>query len=106
MQDHHAVLAGVRGIDRGTHIAGPAAATEMSDFGAEVIKIERPPHGDPYRYLSLLPAMPAASRPYCWILTSRNERSLALNLAGEAGRRCCSGSWRRPTSSSPVTSQT
>ncbi len=86
MQGHHGVLAGVRVIDCGTFIAGPAAATVMSDFGAEVIKIERPPFGDPYRYLSLLPGMPVSPHLYCWILTGRNKRSLALNLAEEAGR--------------------
>ena len=36
------VLSGLRVIDCGTYVAGPAAATIMSDFGAEVIKIERP----------------------------------------------------------------
>ena len=47
------ILSGLRVIDCGTYIAAPAAATILSDFGAEVIKIERPPHGDPYRYLRL-----------------------------------------------------
>ena len=36
-------------IDCASFIAGPAAATVMSDFGAEVIKIEPPGAGDPYR---------------------------------------------------------
>ena len=45
------ILSGLRVIDCGTYIAGPAAAAILSDFGAEVIKIERPPYGDPYRYL-------------------------------------------------------
>jgi formyl-CoA transferase len=80
------ILAGLRVIDCGTYIAGPAAATVMSDFGAEVIKIERPPHGDPYRYLPLVPGMPEGNTDYCWILDGRNKRSLALNLATEAGR--------------------
>jgi crotonobetainyl-CoA:carnitine CoA-transferase CaiB-like acyl-CoA transferase len=48
MTDHKNILSGLRVIDCGTYIAGPAAATILSDFGAEVIKIERPPHGDPY----------------------------------------------------------
>jgi len=33
------ILSGLRVIDCGTYIAGPAAATIMSDFGAEVIKM-------------------------------------------------------------------
>jgi len=80
------ILSGIRVIDCGTYIAAPAAATVMSDFGAEVIKIERPPFGDPYRYLSQNPAMPVSDLHYCWILDGRNKKSLALNLARDEGR--------------------
>ncbi len=80
------VLSGLRVIDCGTYIAGPAAAVVLSDFGAEVIKIERPPYGDPYRYLPQVPGMPVSEQNYCWILDGRNKKSVALNLADEAGR--------------------
>ncbi|MBZ5612134.1 MAG: CoA transferase, partial [Acidobacteriia bacterium] len=42
MSDSTNILSGIRVIDCGTYIAAPAAAVVMSDFGAEVIKIERP----------------------------------------------------------------
>lgn len=58
----------------------------LGDFGAEVIKVERPPYGDPYRYMSRVPAMPTCDLNYCWILDNRNKKSLALNLGEEAGR--------------------
>ena len=80
------ILSGLRVIDCGTYIAGPAAAAILSDFGAEVIKIERPPYGDPYRYLSLVPGMPVSDKNYCWILDDRNKKSLALNLTDEEAR--------------------
>ena len=80
------LLSGIRVIDCGTYIAAPAAAVIMSDFGAEVIKIERPPMGDPYRYLSLVPGMPVSDKLYCWIATGRNKKSVGLNLESEAGR--------------------
>jgi crotonobetainyl-CoA:carnitine CoA-transferase CaiB-like acyl-CoA transferase len=80
------VLRGIRVIEFATYIAAPAAATAMSDFGAEVIKIERLPAGDPYRYLSFLPLMPVSDRNYCWILTGRNKRSLGLDVARPEGR--------------------
>jgi len=80
------LLSGLRVIDCGTYIAGPAAATMMSDFGAEVIKIERPQGGDPYRQLSYLPGMPVSEHNYCWLLDARNKKSLALDLRDEAGR--------------------
>jgi crotonobetainyl-CoA:carnitine CoA-transferase CaiB-like acyl-CoA transferase len=80
------ILAGLRVIDCGTYIAGPAAAAILSDFGAEVIKIERPPYGDPYRYLPTVPGMPVSDKNYCWILDDRNKKSLALNLSDEEAR--------------------
>jgi crotonobetainyl-CoA:carnitine CoA-transferase CaiB-like acyl-CoA transferase len=79
-------LSGIRVIDCGTYIAAPAAAVVMSDFGADVIKIERPPYGDPYRYLSLVPGMPLSPQYYCWTLTGRNKRSVALDLNDAAAR--------------------
>ena len=42
-------LAGVKVIELGQLIAGPFAAKTLSDFGAEVIKIEAPDGGDPLR---------------------------------------------------------
>ena len=80
------ILSGIRVIDAGTYIAGPSAATVLSDFGADVIKIERPPAGDPYRALYKLPGMPVSAEDYCWLLDARNKRSLALDLNDAAGR--------------------
>jgi formyl-CoA transferase len=42
-------LAGVRVIELASYVAGPYAGALLSDLGAEVIKVEVPPHGDPYR---------------------------------------------------------
>ncbi|HLJ15467.1 MAG TPA: CoA transferase [Bryobacteraceae bacterium] len=80
------ILSGLRVIDCGSYIAGPAAAIVMADFGAEVIKIERPPHGDPYRFLTRVPGMPVSDVNYCWLLDARNKKSVALNLGDAAGR--------------------
>ncbi len=85
MNEQSNILSGLRVIDCGTYIAGPSTATIMADFGAEVIKIERPPYGDPYRHLSFLPGMPISDLNYCWLLDARNKKSLALNLQDEAG---------------------
>src|SRR5450755_3215508 len=80
------IFTGLKVIDCATYIAAPAAATALADFGADVIKIERPPHGDPYRYLSLVPGMAVSEHQYCWILESRLKRSLALDLNQDAAR--------------------
>ena len=80
------LFAGLKVIDCGSYIAGPAAATVMSDFGAEVIKIEPPGIGDPYRTPGQPPAGNRAPVNPNWLVDSRNKKSLALNLATEAGR--------------------
>ena len=43
------VLEGVRILERGTFITGPAAAMFLAHMGADVVKIERPKTGDPFR---------------------------------------------------------
>ena len=78
------IFDGLKVIDCASFIAGPAAATVMSDFGAEVIKIEPPGMGDAYRRR----AVPVPERPLNpgFILDSRNKKSLALDLRVAAGR--------------------
>ena len=58
----------------------------LSDFGADVIKIEPPGAGDPYRNLVNLPGYPTSPHNYAWMLESRNKRSLALDLAKPEGK--------------------
>ena len=79
------LLGGIRVVEVGTFIAGPAAATVMTDFGAEVTKIEAPGIGDPYRYLHTIKPMPESEQDYCWILDGRNKKSVVVNLKSEAG---------------------
>ena len=77
---------GLKVLDCSSFIAAPAAATILSDFGADVIKIESPGAGDPYRAVPSLPTMPQATANYAWLLASRNKRGLALNLAKPAAQ--------------------
>jgi formyl-CoA transferase len=79
-------LDGIKVLEVGSWIAGPAAATIMSDFGAEVIKVEPPGAGDPYRQLSRRPGMPLCEHNYSWLLDSRNKKSLALDVTRPEGR--------------------
>lgn len=80
------VLEGIRVVEVATFVFGPAAATVMSDFGADVVKVENPRGGDPYRYLRELPPLPRCDQNYCWLLDSRNKRSVAADLKTDAGR--------------------
>ena len=80
------ILDGIRVVEVATFVAGPAAGTVMADFGADVIHVEPPGIGDPYRYLSSLKPLPVSEHNYPWMLDSRNKKSLALDLKSEAGR--------------------
>jgi crotonobetainyl-CoA:carnitine CoA-transferase CaiB-like acyl-CoA transferase len=77
---------GLKVIDCASFIAGPAAATILSDFGADVIKIEPPGWGDPYRMLSQARGSPNPAQSPNWLLDGRNKRSLALDLSEPRGR--------------------
>ncbi|MGW9028796.1 CaiB/BaiF CoA transferase family protein [Streptomyces sp. NPDC055722] len=78
------VLTGLKVLDASTFIAAPAAATMLSDFGADVIKIEPPGRGDPQRLLSSVPPSPQAQANYGWHLANRNKRGMVINLKSPA----------------------
>jgi crotonobetainyl-CoA:carnitine CoA-transferase CaiB-like acyl-CoA transferase len=80
------IFAGLKVLDCASFIAAPAAATVLSDFGAEVIKIEPPGSGDPYRNLPNLPGYPISPHNFAWLLESRNKRSIALDLSRPEGK--------------------
>jgi len=73
-------------LDCASFVAGPAAATILSDFGARVIKIEPPGAGDSYRQLIHMPGTPISDRDYYWTLDNRNKESLALDLKQAGGQ--------------------
>ncbi len=66
-------------VDAASYLAAPGAATVLADFGADVVKIE-PLQGDGYRLL--VGPYPV---PYHWQLTSRNKKSIALDLRSDKG---------------------
>lgn len=75
-------LAGLRILDVGTNIAGPFGATLLADFGAEVIMIEPPKGGDPFR--NMAPVYEGKS--LTWVVLARNKKSVTLNLKTEKGQ--------------------
>jgi crotonobetainyl-CoA:carnitine CoA-transferase CaiB-like acyl-CoA transferase len=80
------VFDGLKVIDCASFIAGPAAATVMSDFGAAVIKIEPLGAGDPYRRRATPPIGPGLAGNPGFVLDGRNKESLALDLRLPAGQ--------------------
>ena len=73
---------GVRVVEVGMWVAGPAGAAILGDWGADVVKIE-PPDGDPFRGL-LSGIVDGVSPPF--ELDNRNKRSVGLNLSLPEGR--------------------
>jgi len=73
------IFSGLKVVDFASFIAGPSAAVILSDFGADVIKVE-PPSGDLWRHAHQIPPQPQATDPYPWHLANRNKRGIALDL--------------------------
>ena len=79
------VLSGVRVIDMGLWVAGPAAGGIMADWGADVVKIEMPT-GDPMR--NLFGALSGSKEARCppFDLYNRGKQSIALDVNRPEGR--------------------
>jgi CoA:oxalate CoA-transferase len=75
------VLAGLRVVELGRHIAGPFCAQMLGDAGADVIKVESP-RGDPGRLVAPF----AGPTSLYFVNFNRNKRSIALDLRTAEGR--------------------
>ena len=73
------ILDGIKVVEVASFVAGPSAAVQLSDFGAEVLKIE-PLGGDPWRKGDANPPLMRSETAYTHILANRNKKSVALNL--------------------------
>ena len=74
-------LSGFRVLELGNFIAAPTAARLLADFGAEVIKVERPGKGDELRNWRLF----AGDTSMLYRTINRNKRSIELDLRSPAG---------------------
>jgi crotonobetainyl-CoA:carnitine CoA-transferase CaiB-like acyl-CoA transferase len=75
-------LHGLRVLDLSTLLAGPNCARYLGDFGADVIKVERPDGGDSLRNLAWRD--PRDGEGLWWKLINRNKRTIALDLKDAA----------------------
>src|SRR5262245_37310232 len=73
------IFSGLNVVDLSSFVAGPGAAVILSDFGADVIKVE-PPTGELWRNGNKFAPQPLAKDAYQWHLNNRNKRGLALDL--------------------------
>lgn len=75
-------LEGVRILELANVVAGPSIGAYLSDFGAEVIKVERPGEGDAARQMGEA----VGTRTAWWLCLGRNKRTIALDLKAEEDR--------------------
>ena len=76
-------LTGIRVLDIACFIAAPHAATIMGEFGADVIKVEHPKGGDPWRRYGTRTDL--ADQSLAWLNEARNKRSITLDLSKKKG---------------------
>ena len=81
MQASTSVFEGIRILDIGHIVAGPFSASILADFGAEVIKIEKPVAGDPLRWI-----YPQKGLGLWYKVGARNKQSITLDLKSPEGR--------------------
>ncbi len=79
------VFEGLKVLDVASYIAGPAAATILADFGADVIKVEVP-EGDGFRKTVLNPNLAYSQHNYLWMQGARSRRGIALDLKKPEGQ--------------------
>src|SRR4029434_3768212 len=79
------IFSGLKVVDFSSFVAAPGAAVILSDFGADVVKVE-PPHGDLWRQSHKVAFQPQAQDAYQWHLANRNKRSIALDLKSQSAQ--------------------
>jgi CoA:oxalate CoA-transferase len=80
-------LADLRVLDLTHYIAGPYCTKLLADYGAEVIKIERPDGGDPARRYGPFPHdEPHLEKSALFLHLNTNKRGITLNLKTSAGK--------------------
>ncbi len=81
-------LSDVRVLDLTHHIAGPYCTKLLADYGADVVKVERPGGGDPARAFGpFLNDEPHPEKSGLFLHVNTNKRGVTLNLKSEAGKK-------------------
>src|ERR1700732_692018 len=73
------IFSGLKVVDFATFVAALGGSVILSDFGADVIKVE-PPKGELWRIGNKIPPQPQFKYPYMWHLNNRNKRGGAIDL--------------------------
>src|SRR2546425_12168356 len=81
------LLDGIRVVELGLFALVPAAAAVLAEWGADVVKVEHPVHGDPVRGLAAWGIKPGTGGfSYMWEVCNRGKRSIGVDVATAEGR--------------------
>jgi crotonobetainyl-CoA:carnitine CoA-transferase CaiB-like acyl-CoA transferase len=84
---HDSALGGLRVLDLTEHVAGPFCTKLLADYGADVIKVERPDKGDPARGYGPFPADSRhAEKSGVFLYLNTNKRSVTIDIATKHGQ--------------------
>ena len=72
-------LAGVKVLDMSRILAGPTCTQLLGDYGADIIKVEKPGKGDDLRNWKI------NGVSHWWAVYSRNKRSISIDLKKDEG---------------------
>jgi crotonobetainyl-CoA:carnitine CoA-transferase CaiB-like acyl-CoA transferase len=76
------ILAGVRVVDMTQYLSGPTVTRLMAEMGADIVKIEQAPHGDPIRGLAVM----SNGRSGYFVQQNRGKKSVCLDFDKPEGR--------------------
>ena len=79
-------LEGIRVVDLTVWFQGPVAAQHLADFGADVIKIERPQGGDQGRGVRSIKSLEVGDWNQYFLVINRNKKSMAIDLKKTEGQ--------------------
>lgn len=81
------LMSGIRVVELGLFALVPSAAAVLADWGADVVKVEHPEHGDPVRGLAAWGIKPGTGGfSYMWEVCNRGKRSIGIHVATPDGR--------------------
>lgn len=80
------LLEGIKVLEIAEWVAATSAMAILSDWGADVIKVERPQGGDGLRGLTTLEGVPLKGMNWYFQQMNRNKKSIVINLLSEEGR--------------------
>lgn len=80
-------LEGLRVVDLTVWFQGPVAAQYLADFGADVIKVERPNGGDQARGVRSIKSLEIGDWNQYFLVINRNKKSIAIDLKKPSGQK-------------------